>query len=63
MDYGVACCFNWNFYDGFDWWGVGGDDLVCWGMVAWCGWVGVVRVAAASVSSSAFWKVVVSLNL
>jgi hypothetical protein len=35
MDYGVACCFNWNFYDGFDWWGMGGDDLVCWGMVAW----------------------------
>ena len=24
-------------------WGVGGDDLVCWGGVAWCGWVSVVE--------------------
>ena len=25
------------------WWGVGADVLVCWGMVAWCRWVGVVE--------------------
>ena len=28
---------------GLGWWGVGADVLVCWGVVAWCRWVGVVE--------------------
>ena len=36
-------CFNWVSHDEFGLVGCGADVLVCWGVVAWCRWVGVVE--------------------